>query len=158
MPFVKTAAAWLAALSLLVAAAVAPGRAQAPVGEPTWLVIAQGRVVEAGPQTLVIEAAPRGIAFTDRPAREVRLLDLAAFVAAAWGEGGDFRADPPNASLLTDAGAIAVIEITAAAFDAGRLTLTVTFLEGAPPPVGDHVGITIDAFPTAVNATGGAAA
>ncbi|MGV8839672.1 MAG: hypothetical protein ACWA6X_05150 [Bauldia sp.] len=88
----------------------------------------------------------------------VAMVDLRGFTGTAWGEGGPFVIDPPNASLITDDGRIAVIEIADAIYDNGQLYLTVILLEGDVPDVGVHVGITIDAWPTAVNATGGAAA
>lgn len=142
---------------LLVAATPARAQVQAPA-EPEWLVVAQGQVVELRPGMIILAAPAKAVAFTDRPDRLVAMVDLRSFTSAAWGEGGPFVVDPPNASVIGDDGEIAIVEITDAIYDNGQLYLTVTLLEGVVPVAGVHVGITIDAFPTAVNATGGAAA
>jgi hypothetical protein len=147
----------VAFVAFVLIAAAGPLRAQAP-GEPEWLVVAQGRVVELRPGMIILAAPEKAVAFTDRPDRMVAMVDLRSFTGTAWGEGGPFVIDPPNASLITDDGRIAVIEIADAIYDNGQLYLTVILLEGDVPDVGVHVGITIDAWPTAVNATGGAAA
>lgn len=138
------------ALSLVIATLGPPAAAQSPA-EPQWLLVTQGIVAELRPGTIILDAPPGAIVFADRPDRDVAMIDLRGFVAAAWGEAGELRLDPPNASIITDTGHIAIIEITDAIYDNGQLTLWVTLLEGEVPDAGDHIGITIDAFPTAVN-------
>ncbi|MCC6735784.1 MAG: hypothetical protein IT534_06610 [Bauldia sp.] len=146
-----------AVIVFALVAAATPLAAQTPA-EPTWLVVAQGQVVELRPGMIILAAPAKAVAFTDRPDRMVAMIDLRGFTGTQWGEGGPFVFDPPNASIIGDDGQIAIVEITDALYDNGQLHLTVVLLDGTVPDVGGHVGITIDAFPTAVNATGGAAA
>jgi hypothetical protein len=136
-----------AVIVFALVAAATPLAAQTPA-EPTWLVVAQGQVVELRPGMIILAAPAKAVAFSD----------LRGFTGTQWGEGGPFVFDPPNASIIGDDGQIAIVEITDALYDNGQLHLTVVLLDGTVPDVGGHVGITIDAFPTAVNATGGAAA
>ncbi len=130
----------------VMVALLLPARAQDTAGPSTsWLLVMQGEVtaIEAGMMTLAV--APRIVAFTDRPERRTALLDLETEVARLWGEGGDFVASPPNASLIDESkGLIGVVEITGAAAENGQLRLEFVSLEGTLPAVGDAVALTID--------------
>lgn len=130
-------------LMVLVAAGAA-AVAQTPAEEVRWLVVVQGQIAEFRPGTIILDAPPMAIAFTDRPERRVEMVDLRGFVAKGWGEGGPLRDVPPNASMVASTGSIAIIEITDAIYDNGQLTLWAILLEGEVPNLGDHVAITID--------------
>ncbi len=133
-------------LAILATAFISSAVAQQnEAGSPSWLIVVQGDVAGVGSGTIALAAAQRAIAFSDRPDRFVRIIDLETFVATAWDEGGDFRIDPPNASLIDEANdTIGVIEIEAASFDGAALTMSFTLLEGALPAPGDHIALTID--------------
>ena len=103
----KTIAAFMTVLALALTAGAGPLRAQAP-SDPQWLMVAQGQVTELRPGTLIVASPRKAIAFSDRPERLVKMLDLRSFTAAAWGEGGTLRTDPPNASIITEGGAVAI--------------------------------------------------
>ncbi len=147
----KRLAGLLAVLGLAALVATAPARSQNAAAPVEWLMALQGDVVEFRPGVMILRVPPKAIVFSDRPGRLVKMIDLRAFTGMAWGEGGPLVLDPPNASIITDSGRIAIVEITAAIYDNDMLYLTMTLLDGGVPNVGDHVGITIDAFPTAVN-------
>jgi hypothetical protein len=90
-------------------------------------------------------AGDRALAFSERPERAVRFVDLAGLVAEAWAEGGDFRQDPPNASLIdVDEGIVGIIEVTAASYDRGLMSMTFVRLEGGVPAKGSRIALTID--------------
>lgn len=141
----------LAILGLAALVATVPARSQNATAPIEWLMALQGDVLEFRPGVMILAVAPKAIVFSDRPERVVKMIDLRAFTGMAWGEGGPLRLDPPNASIITDSGRIAIVEITDAIYDNNQLYLTMTLLDGGVPSVGDHVGVTIDAFPTAVN-------
>ena len=135
------------ALALIFALALAiysPASGQ-PAEQPGWLFIVEGQVVAAEGGRLAIDAGASALAFTDRPSRLVQFIDLAAFIADAWGPAGDFRRDPPNASLVDETrGTIGVIEITDAGWEDGITTINFVILEGTLPTAGDRVALTID--------------
>lgn len=138
---------WLSAAIVLVTvlSATAANAQVAPPPEPLWLVVIQGEVTETAPGRITLAVPSTALAFTDRPMREVRFVDLATLVAAAWGEGGLFRIDPPNAALVDEtAGEIAILTIGNAVLSDGLLVLDVLILEGATAAIGDRVAITID--------------
>ncbi|WP_162932960.1 hypothetical protein [Roseovarius sp. EL26] len=110
-----------------------------------WLIIIHGTVNAATAEGFTLETGPTGIAFTDRPARKVQIIDIARAVGNGWAEDGEFRADPPNASLINEStDTISVIAIVDAAWQEGAVQMSTTNLEGEPPNVGDTVAITID--------------
>ncbi len=130
------------------------GRAQ-PVDSDAalnWLLVVQGAVTSVTDAEMTLTVPHAAIAFTDRPARQVRLIDLAAFAADAWAEGSELHAAPPNASVVDETkGRLAVIIITGMSYAGGALTIQFKELAGRPPSTGDRIAITIDAFPTPVN-------
>ena len=124
--------------------AVAPAAAIAEE-DKSWLIILHGTVNAATAEGFTLETGPTGIAFTDRPARKVQIIDIARAVGNGWAEDGEFRADPPNASLINEStDTISVIAIVDAAWQEGAVQMSTTNLEGEPPNVGDTVAITID--------------
>lgn len=140
-----------AAAGLLLATALTV-QAQEPGAEINWLMVVQGRVAAVDGDRMVLEARPSAIVFSDRPERLVGMLDLGSFAASAWGEAGVLSGDPPNASVINEtAGAITIIVVSDMAYAEGSLTISFELLSGAAPSAGDELGITIDAFPTAVN-------
>lgn len=147
----KRLAGLLAILGIAAVVATAPARSQNAPAPIEWLMALQGDVVEFRPGMMILRVPPKAIVFSDRPERMVKMIDLRGFTGNAWGEGGPLIQDPPNASIITDSGRIAIVEITDALYDNDMLYLTMTLLDGGVPNVGDHVGITIDAFPTPVN-------
>lgn len=141
---------WVRSTIVLLAFVLFAGNfanAQSAADEPTWLLVLQGEVTGVSEQQLVLRASPRALLFTDRPARQVRFADAASFVDKAWGPGGDFEQDPPNAALVGESdGSIGIIEIEDASWEGAELTLSAILLEGAWPEVGDQVALTIDHF------------
>lgn len=126
--------------------------AQEDDAELQWLMVIQGEVLEVGDGALTLAVPTTAIVFTDRPARQVRLINLAAFVEIAWAEDGTFRIDPPNAALLDEtSNTIAIITVSDMRLADKGLILNVTVLEGSLPAPGATVAITVDAFPTDVN-------
>ncbi|SLN24223.1 hypothetical protein ROA7450_00982 [Roseovarius albus] len=124
--------------------ATAPETAIAEEDE-SWLIILHGTVSAATTEGFTLETGPTGIAFTDRPAREVQIVDIARAVDNGWAENGDFRTDPPNASLINEnTESISVVEIVDANWNKGALQLRTKNLEGTPPSIGDSIAITID--------------
>lgn len=116
-----------------------------PQDEPTWLLVVSGTVTDTSAGQLALATSLRGVAFTDRPERTLRFIDIPWLVAAYWSAGGEFRANPPNASLIDEnSRGIAVVEITDAAWTSGALHLDVALLEGDIPAAGDFVALTID--------------
>lgn len=138
-------------LLALAAAAVAfaPSAAAWAQDTPSWLLVVHGNVTGASAGKVALASGRLGVAFTDRPERSVRLIDIPAFVEAAWSEDGEFHSEPPNASL-TDANeeSTAVVEITDAAWVNDILQLEVNLLEGGVPETGDYVSLTIDSIST----------
>lgn len=110
-----------------------------------WMIIFQGEVREVSDGRIVLAANPHGIAFTDRPDRLVALVETGELVDSAWGEDGDFRADPPNASLINQTReSIGVVIITDAKWSDGILELAVSILDGELPATDDHIALTVD--------------
>jgi len=142
-----------AAAGLLLAMTIAlPVQAQESDAEVNWLMVVQGRVTDVAGEQMVLGVRPSAIVFSDRPERLVGMLDLAGFTASAWGEDGALKSDPPNASVINETdGSIAIIVVSDMSYADGVLTITFELLSGDAPSVGDELGITIDAFPTAVN-------
>jgi hypothetical protein len=134
--------------SLFLASVAGPAQAadaEAGASGGAWLYVVQGDVTEVFDTRLAITAGDRVLAFSERPMRAVRFVDLAGLVAEAWGEGGDFRQDPPNASLIdVDDGVVGVVEITDASHDNGLMVMTVVRLEGSLPAKGSRIALTID--------------
>jgi len=141
--------AWFGFVAISVASLLA-GCGQSPAdGEIAWLLVVQGEVTEVREGEIVLAVPTTAIAFSDRPDREVRLLDLADFVAAAWADDGGFRADPPNASLVDETdGEIAVVEILGMSISGSSLTVAFEIIEGIGPTAGDRIVFTIDAVST----------
>lgn len=136
--------------TLLACAAVAlavlstSGKPAAAEDAPSWLFLWQGDVVSASEGALTLALPAKSVAFTDRPGREVALVDTQA-LASAWAPDGQFHADPPNASWVDETtGSIGVVEIGEAAWRDGRLTIGVTALEGGLPSAGARVSMTVD--------------
>ncbi|MCW5715576.1 MAG: hypothetical protein KIT43_13785 [Bauldia sp.] len=112
---------------------------------PSWLFVLQGIVTEVADGRIALAPDPKTVAFTDRPARQIVLLETVEFIAAAWAEGGDFRALPPNASIVDeDAGTIGVVEIFNAVLSEGAVVFDFRSLIGFLPLAGDRVALTID--------------
>lgn len=152
----------MAAALVLVGALAACGKADDAAAEDTaqvadnaeasWLFVIQGEVTAIADGTLTMSVPHSVVAFTDRPERQTQLMGVGAFVDGAWAEGGAFRSDPPNASLIDEANRqIDVVEILGMVLDGDSLTVTYRELNGGAPVVGDFVALTIDAIPTAVN-------
>lgn len=133
------------ALSILVASFAVPADAQeVSEREISWLFILQGEVTAIEDDRITMSAAPGALAFTDRPERRVRPIDLAT-VLGFWREGGEFRADPPNAALIDETEeTIGVIEITNIVGEGDQVVMTFNALGGGLPAVGDHIALTID--------------
>jgi hypothetical protein len=133
------------ALVVLVALGTSPP-VVAQETEPGWLAVIRGTVVNATEARLTVAADSVVVAFNDRPGRRIALVDLGAFVASAWGEGGAFRVDPPNASLVDETdGEIGVVEIVNAALSGGLLSLDLVILDGLLPAPARTIAITLDA-------------
>jgi hypothetical protein len=116
-----------------------------PPHDAGWLFVVQGTVTAIDGTEMALAPDRNVVAFTERPARQAQLLVLADFVASAWGEGGDFRRDPPNASLVDEnKGRIGVITMTDATFRGGTLRLEFVGINGALPETGDRIALTID--------------
>jgi hypothetical protein len=116
-----------------------------------WLAVIHGRMVAVADDQIVVDAYPNIIAFTDRPQRDVTLVDLEDFVEAAWGEDGFFINDPPNAavaSAIRDDLDTKIIEMTAVDLDETRMTISLIPLEGDMPEAGDQIVLFVDGFPT----------
>jgi len=140
MPSLKHIAGGLAFLAML---AVAPATAQNS-GEQDWLFVLQGKVTEISDTAMSLRPDSQVVAFTDRPKRLARLIDVPT-LALAWADGGPAKAAPPNASLVNEVdGEIGVIEIGNLAGDAAVVTVAFRRLEGSVPAVGDRVALTID--------------
>ncbi len=119
---------------------------QATTDQATWLFVIQGEVTAVSKGQVAVATGSRVLAFTDRPERKVRFFDLPNFISNAWGKGGDFRKDPPNAALVDEADhKIAIVELTDAKLDGGVLSMRFEDLKGPLPAVGDYVALTIDA-------------
>lgn len=132
-------------LAALLAVPLAPAAQDAPGEDPAWLLVVQGTVTAVGAATMELAADRNVVAFTERPARQARLMILADLVASTWGEGSDFRNDPPNASLIDETtGQIGIITMIDATLVDGTLGFRFVALEGALPNVGDRVALTID--------------
>jgi hypothetical protein len=136
-------------VALLLAAALAvatPAAAQdRPSSDEAWLFVVQGTVTAIRSGAMALDADRTVVAFTERPDRRARLLPLVEFVASAWAEGGDFRTEPPNASLVDEtAGGIGIVTLTSAALSDRTLTLGFVAIEGALPAAGDRIALTID--------------
>jgi hypothetical protein len=145
----KPALLYLSRLGIVIATMLAVPMIPAAHGEPAegpaWLFVVQGTVTAIDGAGMELAADRNVVAFTDRPARQTRLLVLADFVASVWGEGGDFRLDPPNASLIDEAtGEIGVITMIDAVVIDGTLGFKFIRIEGALPKVGDRIALTID--------------
>jgi hypothetical protein len=132
-------------LAAMLVAPVVPAARDAPSDDAAWLFVVQGTVTAIDSARMKLAADRNVVAFTDRPARQARLLVLSEFVASAWGESGDFRGDPPNASLIDETtGQIGVITMIDAMIMDGMLGFGFIAIEGGLPAVGDRVALTID--------------
>lgn len=130
-------------LALLAIFAVTPATAQDPA-EQDWLFVLQGSLTQISDTMLSLRADPQVVAFTDRPKRLARLMDVPT-LASAWVEGGPAKTAPPNASLVDEAdGEIGVIEISDLSGDSEDVTVKFKRLEGTLPAVGDRIALTID--------------
>ena len=124
---------------------VAPASVRSEDDEPAWLFVVRGNVTAVSDTSLTLSDEPWVVAFTDHPFRSVRMVDLQSFVSEAWGEGGTFRADPPNASLIDEKNdTIAVIEVRDMSLQSGALVLRYDLLEGDRPDVMDRIALTVD--------------
>jgi len=137
-PFATAVAAVF--LALAVSASVAAESDEAA----SWLVVMKGEVI-AITDGQTIAADPKAVAFTDRPGRTARFVDVPAFVATGWAVDGNLQQEAPNASLVdATKGTIGVITIDAAAWNDGTLVITFATLEGNLPVTGDTIALTID--------------
>ncbi len=135
------------AFAVGVTHSVAFAQEVSPSDNPTWLSIISGTVQTSDTGEIALVFDPVAIIFTDRPAREVSLVNTSDIVDLGWGPAGDFISDPPNASLVNmTTGTIGVVELTHGEIGEGIVTFTYAELEGAPPSVGDRITITIDGF------------
>lgn len=152
-----TISLWLARLALAVCLTAAPivagvaqsaGTADATDAQtPSWLLVIEGEVQAVSNGVMTLQAEPSGIAFTERPSRQTRYFRVDALDNSAWGEGGTFASDPPNASLVnitTDA--LGAITLSNAVWEDGVVEMRFEMLEGAPPSAGDRVALTVDHF------------
>ena len=101
-----------------------------------WLAVIHGRMVAVADDQIVVDAYPNIIAFTDRPQRDVTLVDLEDFVEAAV------------ASAIRDDLDTKIIEMTAVDLDETRMTISLIPLEGDMPEAGDQIVLFVDGFPT----------
>jgi hypothetical protein len=141
--------AFLTRVSIVIAAMLATFSNTAAEDEtesdPGWLFVAQGTVLAINSADIVLAADPKVVAFTERPARQAQVIALADLVASAWGEGGDFRRDPPNASLIDENnGHIGIVTMTTATVDGGTLEFGYVMVDGSLPELGDRIALTID--------------
>ena len=126
---------------------VSSAAAQEDDAELQWLMVIQGEVLEVDDGALTLSVPSTAIVFTDRPARQASLINLASFVEIAWAEGGTFRIDPPNAALLDEASnTIAIITVSDMRLADRGLILSVTVLEGSLPVSGATIAIVVDAI------------
>jgi hypothetical protein len=110
-----------------------------------WLFVVHGEVTRSTTADLALATGQRGIAFSDRPERIVRFVNIPALVEAAWSESGDFRANPPNASLVNESrDSVTIVTIADAAWREDRLHLSLNAIEGDMPAPGEPVALTID--------------
>lgn len=119
-----------------------------------WLAVIHGRMVSVDDNQIVVDAYPNIIAFTDRPQRDVALVDLEDFVEAAWGDDGFFADDPPNAALasaIVDDLDTKIIEMVDVVLDRTLMTISMIPLEGDMPVVGDQIVMFIDGFPAVIS-------
>lgn len=131
-------------LPLLVLVASQPARASE---EQTWLAVLTGKVTAVSETSLSIAVERRGVAFTDRPKRQVMLIGAQEFVDTMWAADGSFSKDPPNASISDDThDRISVVTLSKGAVEGDALNLIIVLLEGNLPEAGDYVAITIDAI------------
>ena len=140
------------AVALAVSAVIAGAAFAQEVNasDAQWLAVIHGQMVEVADGSIVVDANPNIIAFTDRPQRDVSLVDLEDFVAAAWGEDGFFVDDPPNAavaSAVRDDLDTKIIEMTDVALDNTRMTISMVPLEGDMPRAGDQIILFVDDIP-----------
>ena len=145
--FLAKPAAALAVSAVIAGAALAQ---EDNASDAQWLAVIHGQMVEVADRSIVVDANPNIIAFTDRPQRDVSLVDLEDFVAAAWGEGGFFVDDPPNAavaSAVRDDLDTKIIEMTDVALDNTRMTISMVPLEGDMPGAGDQIILFVDEIP-----------
>lgn len=130
-------------LALLAMFAATPAAAQ-DSAVVDWLFVLRGELTQTSDTMMSLCPDPQVVAFTDRPKRLARLMDV-PILALAWVEGGPAQAAPPNASLVNEAdGEIAVIEIGDLARDAIDVAVTLRRLEGILPAVGERIALTID--------------
>lgn len=140
----------LTALCLCLVASPGPSFAQlaapAPEAGRAWLMVVHGPVIAAEPGRLTLSAGTHAVAFTDRPDRDVALVNLVE-LSEAWAAGGMFQVDPPNAAVVDEErDELAIVEITMAEWADGRFDMLVTVLSGTLPEAGDVVAIVIDAI------------
>jgi hypothetical protein len=132
-------------LTAMLAAPALPAAEDAPSEDAAWLFVVQGTVTAIDSAAMELAADRNAVAFTNRPARQARLLVLSDFIASTWSEGGDFRRDPPNASLIDETtGQIGVITMIDAVLADGTLGFGFVTIEGTLPKVGDRIALTID--------------
>lgn len=145
--FLVMPAAALAVSAFIAGAALAQ---EDGTSDAQWLAVIHGQMIEVADGSIVVDANPNIIAFTDRPQRDVSLVDLEDFVAAAWGEDGFFVDDPPNAavaSAVRDDLDTKIIEMTDVALDNTRMTIHMVPLEGDMPGAGDQIILFVDEIP-----------
>ena len=140
----QPAIAYLARVGLVLAAMlvapVLPAAQDTSPEDAAWLFVVQGTVTAIDSAAMELAADRNAVAFTNRPARQARLLVLSDFIASTWSEGGDFRRDPPNASLIDETtGQIGVITMIDAVLTDGTLGFKFVAIEGTRELTADHL-------------------
>lgn len=113
--------------------------------KPSWLFVISGTVEAATQNDLTIDASPTVIAFTDRPAREVRTLDLETFVGKVWTAGkNSFNDNPPNAAAIIGGNRIEIETLKSVSLDGSKVVFTTSVMDGKAPAAGDAIALVID--------------
>lgn len=120
-----------------------------------WLYIETAERASFANGELVLENVGYDVlAFSERPHRITREIDVFSFVSL-WQIGKDsFGADAPNAGITfsTDEGIrTAVVELLAPDFEDGTLKFSTRLLSGYIPENIEHVSLLVDSMPGVVN-------
>jgi hypothetical protein len=119
--------------------------------EESMFVQTAPRFTSDGTTVTLHDVTAATIYFSDRPQRVVGHMTTADFVDL-WGVGeNSFATDPPNAVLSflgtgDDVPSDPVIVISEPTLEAGRLSYSITVLEGTVPVDGGAVSLFIDPF------------
>lgn len=113
-----------------------------------WMLVVAGELSSVSSNEIVIEADPTVIAFSDRPDRLVRTMEIETLVDKGWvaGSSNSFAHDPPNAAIVSSDERFEIAELSAARREGRKVSFTVAGFSGAPPTGGGRVALVIDGF------------